>query len=118
VLRAHQTVALLVLAGAAIAVVVGGVAYRRGGSATGAARHLLALVQTLLVAQVALGLLLLSDGRRAADELHYAYGTLALGAVLAPWIYAPAEPRRRLLWFVGATLLAGLLAGRAYMTAG
>jgi hypothetical protein len=118
VLRAHQTVALLVLAGAAIAVVVGGVAYRRGGSATGAARHLLALVQTLLVAQVALGLLLLSDGRRAADELHYAYGMLALGAVLAPWIYAPAEPRRRLLWFVGATLLAGLLAGRAYMTAG
>ena len=117
-LQAHQTVAILVLASAAVAVVIGGIAYRRGGAATGPARHLLALVQTLLVAQVGLGLLLLSDDRRAADELHYAYGTLALGAVLAPWIYAPAEPRRRLLWFVGATLLAGLLAARAYMTAG
>ena len=117
-LRAHQTVAILVLACAAIAVIVGALAYRRGGSATGYARHLLALVQTLLVAQVALGLLLLSDNRRAADQLHYAYGTFALAAVLAPWLYAPAEPRRRLLWFTGATLLAGLLAGRAYMTAG
>lgn len=117
-LRAHQTVAILVLASAAVAVLVGALAYRRGGTATGAARHLLALVQTLLVAQVALGLLLLSDNRRAADQLHYAYGTFALAAVLAPWLYAPAEPRRRLLWFTGATLLAGLLAGRAYMTAG
>ena len=117
-LRAHQTVAILVLGGAAVAVLAGALAYRRGGPAPGAARHLLALVQTLLVAQVALGLLLLSDNRRAADQLHYAYGTFALAAVLAPWIYAPAEPRRRLLWFTGATLLAGLLAGRAYMTAG
>jgi hypothetical protein len=118
VLRAHQTLAILVLVGAAVAVLVGALAYRRGGTATGAARHLLALVQTLLVAQVALGLLLLSDNRRAADQLHYAYGTFALAAVLAPWIYAPVEPRRRLLWFTGATLVAGLLAGRAYMTAG
>jgi hypothetical protein len=37
--------------------------------------------------------------------------------VLAPWMYAPDEPRRRLLWFSGATLLAGALAVRAYMTA-
>ena len=55
--------------------------------------HLLALAQTLLVAQVALGLLLLSDHRRAADKLHYAYGSLSLAAILAPWMYAPAEGR-------------------------
>ena len=41
---------------------------------------------------------------------------LALAAVLAPWLYAPAEPRRRLLWFSGATLLAAALAVRALMT--
>jgi hypothetical protein len=117
VLQAHETVAALVLVGAVLAVVVGAIAYAQGGTAVGAARHLLALVQTLLVAQVALGLLLLSDDRRAPDDLHYAYGTLALGAVLAPWLYAPAEPRRRLAWFVGATLVGGLLAGRAYVTA-
>ena len=117
-LGAHQTVAVLVLVASVLAVAVGGLAYARGGMATGAARHLLALVQTLLVAQVGLGLLLLSEDRRSPDDLHYAYGSLALGAVLAPWLYAPSEPRRRLAWFVGATLLAGLLAGRAYMTAG
>jgi hypothetical protein len=81
-------------------------------------QHALALAQTVLIAQVALGLLLLSRHYRAADKLHYAYGTFALLAVLAPWLYAPEEPRRRLLWFAGATLLAGALAVRAFMTAG
>src|SRR5919199_5801204 len=62
--------------------------------------HLLALGQALLIAQVALGLLLLSDGRRAADKLHYLYGVLALGAALSPWLYAPPVAARRLAWFV------------------
>jgi hypothetical protein len=87
---------------------------RRAGAAVA---HLLALAQTLIVAQVALGLLLLSDHRRAADKLHYAYGTFALLCVLSPWLYAPADPRARLLWFAVATLVAGALAVRAYMTA-
>lgn len=117
VVGAHRLVAVLVLGSAFAAVAWGVVALRRAGVVGAALPHVLALVQTLLVAQVALGLLLLSDRRRAPDDLHYLYGFLALGAVLAPWLYAPAEPRRRLLWFVGATLVAGLLAGRAYMTA-
>lgn len=79
--------------------------------------HLLAAAQALVIAQVALGLLLLSDGRRAPDELHYLYGALALGAVLAPWLYAPPLPARRLAWFVGATLFATALSVRAYTTA-
>ena len=54
---------------------------------------------------------------RAADRLHYLYGTLALLMIGSPWLYAPYEPRRRLLWFGGATLLAAALAARAYMTA-
>jgi hypothetical protein len=78
--------------------------------------HLLAAAQALLIAQVALGLLLLSDGHRAPDELHYLYGALALGAALAPWLYAPPVPARRLAWFVGATLFATALAVRAYTT--
>jgi hypothetical protein len=82
-----------------------------------AVAQLLALAQTLIVAQVALGLLLLSDGRRAADHLHYAYGTFALLAVLSPWLYAPSEPRARLLWFGVATLVAAALGVRAWMTA-
>jgi hypothetical protein len=79
--------------------------------------QLLALAQTLLVAQVGLGLLLLSRHHRAKDHLHYAYGTFALLAVLSPWLYAPSEPRARLLWFAVAMLVAAALGVRAYMTA-
>lgn len=79
--------------------------------------HVLAGAQAVVIAQVALGLLLLSDDYRAADKLHYAYGAFALGAVLSPWVYAPPVPARRLLWFVVASLVAAALAVRAYTTA-
>jgi hypothetical protein len=107
---------VLVVAG--VATVWGGAAYLRHRIPGRVLGHVIALVQTLLIAQVGLGLLLLSDDRRASDDLHYVYGSLALAAVLAPWMYAPVEPRRRLAWFVGATLLAGALATRAYLTSG
>ncbi|MEK6276059.1 MAG: hypothetical protein AABM30_12105 [Actinomycetota bacterium] len=116
-LTAHHTLAFLVLGVTLCAALWGGVAYFRAGTAGGVLAHLLTLSQTLLVAQVGLGLLLLSDDRRASAELHYAYGTFALLAVLTPWFYAPKEPRRRLAWFSGATLVAAALAVRAYTTA-
>ena len=113
---AHGLLALVVIVVAACAGVAGLVAWRRGRAAGRVLPHLLTLAQTLLIAQVALGLLLLSDERRTADDLHYAYGTLSLAAALAPWLYAPADARRRLVWFAGATLLAAALAVRAYTT--
>lgn len=116
-LTAHHTVAYLVLGVTALSALWGGIAYFRAGAAGAVLSHLLTLSQTLLVAQVGLGLLLLSDHRRAGAQLHYAYGTFALLAVLTPWFYAPQEPRRRLAWFSGATLVAGALAVRAYTTA-
>ena len=79
--------------------------------------HVLAAAQALVIAQVGIGLLLLSDGLRTTDDLHYAYGVFALAAVLSPWLYAPPVPARRLLWFVGASLLAAALSVRAYTTA-
>ena len=115
-LTAHHVLAVATLAVTAVAALAGGLAYARGRPAGRLSAHLLALAQTVLVAQVGLGLLLLSDDRRTADDLHYAYGSLALAAVLAPWLYAPAEPRRRLAWFAAATLVAGALAVRAYLT--
>ena len=115
---AHEIVGLCVLVAAAGATIWGAVVFFRRREPGRLLGHALALVQTLLVAQVALGLLLVSDDRRASDDLHYVYGTLALAAVLAPWMYAPIEPRRRLAWFVGATLLGGALATRAYLTSG
>ena len=112
----HHTVAFLVLAATFGAAAVGGLAYYRKAEPRGIVTHLLALAQTLLVAQVGIGLVLLSQHRRAPARLHYLYGTLALLAVLAPRLYAPADRRGRLAWFAGATLVAGALAVRAYMT--
>jgi hypothetical protein len=114
-LTVHQVNAVLVIAVCAAAGVGALVARRRG--AAGWVAHLLALAQTLLVAQVGLGLLLIAEHKRAAERLHYAYGAFALLSVAAPWLYAPADPRTRLAWFAGATLVAAALAVRAYMTA-
>lgn len=115
-LAAHRLVAFAVLGATALAALWGGITYMRRAEAGPLLAHVLALVQTVLVAQVGLGLLLLSDDRRSPDDLHYVYGSLALAAVLAPWFYAPTEPRRRLAWFAGTSLLAGALAVRAYTT--
>jgi hypothetical protein len=96
----------------------GAVYARRGGPPGRLYAHALALAQAILIAVVALGLLLLADGRRSTDELHYLYGTLALLAALTPWVYAPPVPARRLLWFVGASFAAAALGLRAYTTSG
>ncbi|MBA2461935.1 MAG: hypothetical protein H0V45_09265 [Actinobacteria bacterium] len=115
-LSAHATLAYLVVAVPALAALAGGLVYWRRRGAGRIVANVLALAQTLLVAQVGLGLLLLSDDRRSTDGLHYVYGSLSLGAILAPWIYAPAEGRKRLAWFAGTSALAAALAVRAFMT--
>jgi len=115
-LSAHATLAALVVAVPALAALVGGFVYWRRRGAGRIVANLLALAQTLLVAQVGLGLLLLSDDRRTTDGLHYIYGSLSLGAVLAPWIYAPAAGPKRLAWFAAMCALAAALAVRAFMT--
>ena len=117
-LTAHRVLAVGVIVVCAGASFAGGILYWRGRGAGALTTQLLALAQTLLVAQVGVGLLLLSDGRRAGDQLHYVYGSLSLGVALAPWFYAPDEPARRLLWFAGCTALAAALAIRALTTGG
>jgi hypothetical protein len=112
----HPWLGAVVIAVCASAAFAAGFLYWRGRGAGRITTHLLSLAQTLLVAQVAVGLLLLADDRRAGDELHYAYGAMALGAVLVPWFYAPEAGPRRLLWFAASTGVAGALAVRAYMT--
>jgi hypothetical protein len=111
----HVALGVAVIATCVGAAALGLVGYRRGGAGA-VVSHGLVLAQTLLIAQAAVGLLLLSDGRRAPDKLHYTYGALALGLVLSPWFYAPGETRRRLVWFSVTTLVAGALAVRAFMT--
>jgi len=116
-LTVHHLLAFLVIAVCVVSALVALIAYRRRGNAGGLVSHALALAQTLIVAQFAVGLLLLADHRRADKGTHYMYGSLAVLTVAWPWFYAPPDPRRRLAWFAGATLLAAVLAVRAYMTA-
>ena len=111
----HLIVGVAVLVVCVGSAILGFVAYRRR-QAGATVSHALVLAQTVLIGQAAGGLLLLSDGRRASDRLHYAYGAFALGVALSPWFYAPESGPRRLLWFAGTTLLAGALAARAFMT--
>jgi hypothetical protein len=111
----HVALGVVVVVVCVGAAVLGFVTYRRG-SAGSLVSNGLALAQTLLIAQAAVGLLLLSDDRRAPDRLHYTYGALALGLVLSPWFYAPGVGPKRLLWFSVTTLVAGALAVRAFMT--
>jgi hypothetical protein len=117
VLEAHAWNGVLVIAANALAFGWGIVYVLRKRPPGRVYAHVLALAQSLVIAQVALGLLLMSGGLRATDDLHYLYGALALVAVLSPWLYAPPVPARRLAWFVGATLLASALSIRAYTTA-
>ena len=111
----HALNAVLVIAAGGLA--AGGFVYVRRKRTPGRIyAHLLALAQALLIAQVAIGLLLLSDGSEVPDRLHAVYGGLALLAVLSPWVYAPPVPARRLLWFSAAALVATALSIRAYTT--
>lgn len=112
----HEALGVAVIAVCLAAAVLGFVAYRRAGGAGRLVSHALVLAQTVLIAQAAVGLLLLSDGRRAPDKLHYSYGAFALGLVLLPWFYAPGTGPKRLLWFAATTLVAGALGVRAFMT--
>ena len=115
-LDAHRLLAFLVVGVPALAALAGGFVYWRRRVAGRLVANLLVLAQTLLVAQIGLGLLLLSDDRSTTEHLHYVYGSLSLGAILAPWMYAPAEGPKRLLWFSGTSVLAAALAVRAFMT--
>jgi hypothetical protein len=114
-LAIHHVNAVLVIASCLLAGVFALVARRRGAGP--GVTHAISLAQTLVVGQVLFGLILLAQHHRAHDKLHYAYGIFALLAVFAPFMYAPPDPRARLLWFAIALLLAAALGVRAYMTA-
>ncbi|MGH2994694.1 MAG: hypothetical protein ACRDON_03565 [Gaiellaceae bacterium] len=112
----HALNAVLLIAANVLAFGWGAVYVRRRRTPGRVYAHALAAAQALVIAQVALGLLLLSAGNPSPDRLHPLYGGLALAAVLSPWLYAPPVPARRLAWFVGASLVASALSIRAYFT--
>ena len=115
-LDVHRWLAILVVGVPTLAALAGGLVYWRRRGAGRLLANLLALAQTLLVAQVA-ARAAPPLGRPERRRRHALRLRLAsLGAILAPWMYAPAEGPRRLLWFAGMSLLAAVLAVRAFMT--
>jgi hypothetical protein len=92
------------------------IAYRRNAPPGGIYMQILALAQTAVIAQASLGLILLADGFRPGDKLHFAYGLLPLLAIAYPYALRGEDGRRNLLYFaVGSTLVAAL-GVRAFMT--
>jgi len=86
------------------------IAYRRNAPPGGIYMHALAL------AQASLGLILLAQGDRPGDKLHFAYGLLPLLAIAYPYALRGEDGRKNLLYFaVGSTLVAAL-GVRAFMT--
>src|SRR5439155_1514564 len=77
-LTVHHVLAFLVIGICVLAAVLAFVSYRRHGTGGAFVSHSLALAQTLVVAQAAFGLLLLTDHRRADKGVHYMYGSLAI----------------------------------------
>jgi hypothetical protein len=107
--------ATLIVSNLAVAI-WGFVAYRRNVPPGRAFPHVLALAQTLVIAQAFLGLLLVSDGYRPAQKLHFAYGLLPLLAITYPYALRGEDGRRNLLYFAIGSALVSALGVRAYMT--
>ena len=101
------------------AALAGGIGYLRAGGAGRSRAHLLSLAQTLLVAQAAVGLLLLADRASCAGgHALPAHGALALGIVLAPWFYAAGGAASGCSGSRARAPSPGALAARATMTGG
>jgi hypothetical protein len=107
--------ALLIVTNVTVAV-WGFVAYRRDHAPGALFTQVLALAQTMVIGQATLGLILVSDGLRPADSLHFAYGLIPLLAVAYPYALRSDDGRRNVLLFsIGSALIAAL-GVRAYMT--
>jgi hypothetical protein len=81
----HTIVGSLLIVVNTLVAVWGFVAYRRNAPPGELFRQALALAQTLVIAQATLGLVLISQGLRPGDQLHFVYGLLPLLAVAYPY---------------------------------
>ena len=80
--------------------------------------QVLAASQTVIIGQAILGLLLLSQNLRAAQQLHYVYGLLPAAMVVFAYSARRDDHLRNILIFSIAALLAAALAARALTVSG
>ncbi|MDX6552803.1 MAG: hypothetical protein QOH74_1291 [Gaiellales bacterium] len=112
----HMFVGSSLIVANLVVAVWGFVAYRRNRPPGALFRQALALAQTVVIAQATLGLLLVSDGHRPADKLHFAYGLIPLLAIAYPYALRGEDGRKNLLLFSIASAIVAALGVRAYMT--
>jgi hypothetical protein len=112
----HMLVGSLLILSNAAAGAWGFLAYRRNAPPGRFYMHALALAQTAVIAQATLGLLLVSEGHRPGDKLHFAYGLLPLLAIAYPYALRGEDGRKNLLYFAAGSAIVAALGVRAYMT--
>jgi hypothetical protein len=112
----HAVVGACLITVNLLVAVWGYLAYRRNAPPGGAFTQVLALAQTLVIAQACLGLLLVSEGHEPGDQLHFIYGLLPLLAVAYPYALRGEDGRRNLLYFTVGSALVVALGIRAFMT--
>ena len=112
----HMVVGSLLILCNAVVAVWGYVAYRRNAPPGRFYMHALALAQTSVIAQATLGLLLVSQGHRPGDKLHFAYGLIPLLAIAYPYALRGEDGRKNLLYFAAGSAIVAALGVRAYMT--
>jgi branched-subunit amino acid transport protein len=112
----HQALGAFVVAINLIAGIWGLFIWRGRLRANRVFEQVLALSHTIIFGQALLGLLLLAGNYRAPVQLHYVYGLAPAVAVLFAYSSRTEDTRRNILVFAVIAILAGLLAGRAFMT--
>ena len=80
--------------------------------------QVLAASQTVIIGQAVLGLLLLSQNLRAAEQLHYVYGLLPAAMVIFAYSARRDNHLRNILIFSIAALFAAALATRSLTVSG
>jgi hypothetical protein len=112
----HMTVGGAVVVLNWLAGLWGLVVWRRRRAVSALLQQTIALSHTVVLAQAALGLFLLTGNHRAPVQLHYVYGLLPAGAVLFGYSARTDDGRRNLLVFSLVAVVIGGLAIRAFMT--
>ena len=114
----HLGLGIVVIAINLIAAVWGFLVWKQWLPANKVYAQVLAASQTVIVGQAVIGLLLLSQNLRAAQQLHYVYGLLPAAMVIFAYSARGRDQRRNILIFSIAALLAAGLSARALMVSG
>lgn len=114
----HIGLGLLVIAINLVVGIWGLLVWRRRLVAGRVFAQALAASQTVIFGQALIGLLLLSQNLRAAQQLHYVYGLLPAAMVIFAYSARRDDQLRNVLIFSIAALLSAALATRALTVSG